>query len=285
MRPQPMQDNFGADTMERDGILCGALLSSPWRVFLISLLLLTLTGGSVAVADVVAPPPAVAAASDISGSCQEFDRLNSLIRDGALSRESARSEIPRVLTRIKAQYQTAGGKNVPRSEWLFPLKGYTVTAVGGGRSHGYLPQGYSYYDGNRHGGHPALDIFINDRNQDDRDDLTGEYVPVVSVAGGVVVAREGEWLEGSTLRGGKYLWVYDPSTDHLFYYAHLREVAVTVGTLIAPGQPLGLVGRSGLNAQKRRSPTHLHITCLSTSTPSLLSENIYPDLVRAPTVK
>ena len=152
-------------------------------------------------------------------------------------------------------------------------------------AHGYLPKGYNYFDGNRHGGHPALDIFIRDRNQDDVDDRTGEYVAILAITGGIVVARETEWHEGSMLRGGKYLWIYDPSTDHLFYYAHLRENVVSIGSIITPGDTLGYVGRTGLNANKKRSPTHLHLTCLSTAESSLLPVNIYPELVRARTIK
>ncbi len=231
------------------------------------------------------PPAAETPPSPLDASCTEFHRLNSLIRDGNIPKEQARRELPRLLSRIKEEYFRENGKSFPRTDWLFPLRGYRATAVGDGPSHGYLPKGYDYYDGNRHGGHPSLDIFIHDRNQDDLDDRTGEPVAVLTITGGVVVSRETQWQEGSKLRGGKYLWLYDPSTDHLFYYAHLREVAVPVGRRVMPGEILGFVGRSGLNAHKKRSPTHLHLTCLSTTTPALLPENIYADLLRTRTVK
>ena len=288
-----MQENFGdiAGTAGRafqtwlKGTVLFRRLVLRLAILPATLLLVLPTGYGIA-SDGSLPPttPEVASPTPCS-SCREFDRLNSLVRDGNIPKETARAEIPGLLRLIREWYHQAGGTSSTRADWVFPLKGYMVTAVGGGRTHGYLPKGYSYYDGNRHGGHPSLDIFIRDRNRDDRDDQTVEYVAVLAVSGGIVVARETEWQEGSKLRGGKYLWVYDPSTDHLFYYAHLRETVVSVGSIIMPGDTLGFVGRTGLNAHKKRSPTHLHLTCLTTTTSSLLPENIYPDLVRARTVK
>ena len=247
---------------------------------LASVLLAVPTGNGIASNDGLPPPASEVVSPPACTSCREFDRLNSLVRDGEIPKETARAEIPGLLRRIREWYHQAGGKRFGRADWVFPLRGFTVTAIEGGQTHGYLPKGYNYYDGNRHGGHPSLDIFIHDRNQDDRDDRTGEYVAVLAVAGGIVVARETEWHEGSALRGGKYLWIYDPSTDHLFYYAHLREITVSIGSLVAPGDTLGFVGRTGLNAHKKRSPTHLHLTCLSTATSSLLPVNVYQDLVQ-----
>ena len=69
---------------------------------------------------------------------------------------------------------------------------------------GYQPKGYDYFDGNKHGGHPAHDIFIHDRNQDNIDDNTGRPVDILSVSNGVVIACEQDWNTDSDLRGGKY---------------------------------------------------------------------------------
>ena len=291
-----MQANFGGTAGHKDRIIDGSredvggtarFARKFLRVLftLASIVLAVPTGNGNASTDGLPPPATEAAAPTACTSCREFDRLNSLVRDGEIPKETARTEIPVLLNRIREWYHQAGGKRFGQADWVFPLRGFTVSAIEGGQNHGYLPKGYNYYDGNRHGGHPSLDIFIHDRNQDDRDDRTGEYVAVLSVAGGIVVARETEWHEESALRGGKYLWIYDPSTDHLFYYAHLREITVSIGSLVAPGDTLGFVGRTGLNARKKRSPTHLHLTCLSTTTSSLLPENIYPDLVRAKIIK
>ena len=274
--PQQMDDNG------RHGSRLQLSHGKKLRLLLLAVSLLLPVGGGITATDA---PVTAASSPSLSAFCGEFDHLNSLIRDEKISREEGRREVPRLLTRIKELYQQEGGESVHRTDWRFPLQGYTVKAVGEGASHGYLPKGYDYYDGNRHGGHPSLDIFIHDCNQDDLDDRTGKQVAVLTVAGGVVVARETEWQEGSKLKGGKYLWLYDPSTDHLFYYAHLREITVQIGQRMAPGDILGFVGRTGLNAHKKRSPTHLHLTCLSTSTNALHPENIYRDLLRARTVK
>lgn len=286
-----MQENSG--TVRRD--MCGngrrrLQVTLSGRIRIPCLLALTLSlllplpsgngatpGDAPAVATVTAPP--------LFAPSLEFDKLNTLIRDRQIPKEEARRTLSLLLHRIKEEYYRDGGKTFSRSDWIFPLRGYTAAAVGEGPAHGYIPKGYDYYDGNRHNGHPSLDIFIHDSNQDDLDDRTGEYVSVRAVTGGVVVARETSWRKGSKLRGGKYLWLYDPTTDHLFYYAHLRELSVQVGTRVEPGAPLGLVGRTGLNANKTRSPTHLHLTCLSTATPGMRPENIHSDLLRAKNMK
>ena len=288
-----MQENFDAATKSvRCSHHTGPERKAPHRMFALRLILLSATlllalpTGNGRASEIIVPLPVTDAASlSTCAACRDFDRLNTLVREGTILKDAARSEIPGLLRHIKEWYLQSGGKFFEQTDWIFPLKGYTVSAVGGGRTHGYLPKGYTYYDGNRHGGHPALDIFIHDRNQDDLDDRTGEYVAVLSIAGGIVVARETEWQEGSMLRGGKYLWIYDPSTDHLFYYAHLRELTVSIGAIIKPGDTLGFVGRTGLNAHKMRSPSHLHLTCLSTTTSSLLPVNIYQELVRARAIK
>lgn len=216
--------------------------------------------------------------------CHSFNRLNTLVRDGRIGRVAARQELRRLIPAITSYYYANGGTDHDRSEWVFPLAGYSTGAVAGGRRHGYQPRGYDWYDGNQHGGHPAVDIFIRDRNRDDLDDRTGAPVQVVSMTGGVVVALENDWPPKSKLRGGKYLWIYDPSNGSLVYYAHNRELAVGLGDIVSPGDPIAIVGRTGLNAAKKRSPTHLHLTILSIgSDGALVPEDPYPVLHRSET--
>ena len=101
------------------------------------------------------------------------------------------------------------------------------------------------------------------------------------MTGGVVVALEREWQPGSRLRGGKYLWVYDPVNDLLVYYAHNNELVVELGDMVRPGDVLAAVGRSGYNAAKRRSPTHLHLTAVRVQGGRVMPLDIYRDLKRA----
>lgn len=197
-----------------------------------------------------------------SQSCMEYNNLNNRIRDGRISKTAAGVELIQRLSEVRKEYYLLDGKNYAASEWVFPVAGYDTHAIDGGRSHGFISSGYDFFSGNRHGGHPAFDIFIKDRNQDSRDDRTGQPAEVLSMTGGIVVALEREWKQPSGLRGGKYIWVYDPANELLVYYAHNNELRVQLGDLVKPGDVLATVGRSGLNAAKRRSPTHLHFSVL-----------------------
>lgn len=226
-------------------------------------------------ASVSAPAPGIIQA------CNAYNELNSSIRDGRISKTTAKLELERSLKKVSSEYYKHGGQDFAESEWVFPLVGYGARAIGGGRNHGFLPKGYDFFSGNRHGGHPALDIFIVDRNQDSLDDRTGRPVKVLSMTGGVVVAIEKEWDDSSNLRGGKYIWIYDPGNNLLSYYAHNNDLMVDLGDLVTPGLPLATVGRSGLNAAKRRSPTHLHLSVLKPVNGHPIPLNIYNALLKS----
>lgn len=214
-------------------------------------------------------------------SCECFNDLNSLIRDGRINRAEAARDLRRLLGEIRQQFYRQGGADHQRSDWVFPLAGYDSRAIGKGRHHGYFAKGYDFFSGNRHGGHPSLDIFIRDRNKDMLDDKTGKPVAVLSLTGGIVVALEKEWSKVSPLRGGRYIWIFDPSTDLLVYYAHNNELFVALGDVVKPGDRLATVGRSGFNAAKGRSPTHLHLTVLQLNNGMPMPLDVYGWLRRA----
>lgn len=226
--------------------------------------------GTPVVADHLPPSPAVL----------RFNILNSRIRDGRIARTAARDELRRLLPEVRREYRDRGGEAFPQSSWVFPLAGYDGRSLGNGPTRGYVASGYDYFQGNRHGGHPSCDIFIHDRNRDCRDDRNGRAVVVRSLTGGIVVALEREWEQMSLLRGGVYVWVYDPDNDLLVYYAHNERLFVRLGQLVRPGDPVASVGRSGLNAAKRRSPTHLHLTVLSIRDGAPLPLNVVRRLER-----
>jgi len=213
-------------------------------------------------------------------ACSEFNDLNSDIRDNRIGRTEALKEMMRLVPLLKGQYAASGGRVYRRSEWRFPLEGYDIKSSGN-KGRDYVASGYDFFDGNRHGGHPSLDLFIRDRNSDSLDDSSRAPVNVLSITGGIVVALAGEWDTRSRLRGGKYLWVYDPSEDLLVYYAHNRDILVGLGDILKPGDPVATVGRTGLNAWKKRSPTHLHLTCLKLQDGYPKPENIYRHLKSA----
>lgn len=218
-------------------------------------------------------------------ACEEFDELNTKVRDGEISKNNAIEEIKILIPKIKKYFIDNGGKEYSSDYWVFPVKGYSHSAIGGSNGSGYNAKGYDYFDGNRHGGHPAHDIFINDRNQDDMDDATGEPVDVISMSSGVVVALEKEWDVKSNLRGGKYIWIYDTYSDAMFYYAHNRKVVVNVGDIVKPGDKIAEVGRSGLNAYKKRSPTHLHFSYMPVKDGVVKPSNPYEDLLNSKIVR
>ncbi len=231
-------------------------------------------------APVAASVPAPVA-SPLLAEADAFNRFNTRLRDGKIAKGAARAELPRLLDVLRDGYYRAGGKDYPEREWVFPVAGYSARSITGGRSKGYIASGYDYFSGNRHGGHPSFDIFIRDRNQDSLDDRTDQPVDVLSLTGGLVVALEDQWQQGSKLRGGKYIWVYDPANHLLVYYAHNGSLAVKLGDLVKPGDELAIMGRSGLNAAKRRSPTHLHLTVLRIKDGYPLPWNVYQQLTRA----
>jgi murein DD-endopeptidase MepM/ murein hydrolase activator NlpD len=118
--------------------------------------------------------------------------------------------------------------------------------------------GYDFFDGNQHRGHPGHDIFIRDKNQDGLDDRTGRPVEVLAAAPGIVVSLNLNWEPSSSIRGGDYIWIFEPARSRYYYYAHLNEIFIRVGQVVEKGENLGTVGRTGLNAYPKRSPTHLH---------------------------
>lgn len=214
--------------------------------------------------------------------CAAFDRFDKLVRDGRISREAAQQKFPVLLAAVDHCLAGSGSRRPAFQDWIFPLRGYRPQQANPDPGEGYVATGYDYFDGNRHGGHPSYDLFIRDRDRDSLDDATGKPVEVLSMSRGVVVAVETEWRGESELRGGKYLWIYDPDSRGLAYYAHNREILVRAGDPVVPGTPVATVGRSGLNAARHRSPTHLHLTWLSTASGRPLPLDIHPRLITLP---
>lgn len=197
----------------------------------------------------------------------EWDSYEKQVRDQSLSKDSLKLGFAPIFRALKGTDPAPHPASID-SPWVFPLAGYFPGSVGKG---GFKPdiyygggtiKGYDFFDGNRHGGHPAYDIFIRDRNRDSRDDRTGKKVAVLAPTRLVVLSKQDAWEPGSPLRGGKYLWGLAPESDLLLYFAHLDTVIANPGDTLAAGGTLGTVGRTGKNAQAARSPTHLHFMVL-----------------------
>ena len=177
-------------------------------------------------------------------------------------------------------FQNHHATPTPPDRWRFPLQGYGAESIGGRNGSGYVATGYDYFDGYRGHGHPGHDLFIHDRNRDELDDNTGLPVNVLSISTGVVVATAQDWAPESVLRGGRYVYVYDPAASGLFYYAHNRTVLVRPGQIVLAGQTIAYVGRTGRNASEPRSPTHLHVMFLAFEDGYPRPRDIYQDLLR-----
>jgi len=188
----------------------------------------------------------------------EWHLLYLKIRDSQISKGEALAKLRALETVLKDHYLNKwNGKSDDRL--AFPLRGYGPRAIGGKEGSGYQIQGYDFFDGNQHKGHPAHDIFILDKNQDGFDDGTRKPVEVVSISSGIVVSINLHWEPSSPIRGGNYIWTYEPIKSRYYYYAHLNETIVKVGQIVSRGDSLGTVGRTGVKAYLKVSPTHLHL--------------------------
>jgi len=189
----------------------------------------------------------------------EWHLLYPKIRDRIISKGEAQEKLKALEILLKDFYLKT--TSLEQDDRLcFPLRGYGPSAIGGKGGNGYQIQGYNFFDGNQHQGHPGHDLFIFDRNQDGRDDRTGKPVEVIAAASGMVVSVNLHWEPSSPIRGGNYIWIYDPIKTRYYYYAHLNEIFVKVGQIVSCGEPLGTVGRTGVKAYPKKSPTHLHFT-------------------------
>jgi hypothetical protein len=76
---------------------------------------------------------------------------------------------------------------------------------------------------NQHKGHPGLDIFIHDKNQDSLDDETGKPVEVIAAVSGIVASVNLNWEPSSPIRGGNYIWIYDPINPFIELIKAIQE--------------------------------------------------------------
>ncbi|MGB9629901.1 MAG: M23 family metallopeptidase, partial [Thermodesulfobacteriota bacterium] len=175
----------------------------------------------------------------------EWHLLYLKIRDRLISKEEAQHKLRELEILLKKIYSIRSEREI-EDRLCFPLKGYTPASIGGEKGSGYKVEGYDFFDGNQHKGHPGHDLFIRDKNQDGFDDETGKPVEVLSASSGIVVSVNLDWKPSSPIRGGNYIWIYDPRNGRYYYYAHLDKIFVKVGQIVFRGERLGTVGRTGL---------------------------------------
>ena len=211
--------------------------------------------------------------------CDDWNTLEKGIRDNGIEHSQARGEIIQLDRELLAAYSGKAG----HASYHFPVKGYGPQSIGGRQGNGYTPSGYDFYAGNRHGGHPAHDLFIRDESRSGLDSGTGRPAEIVAFSDGVVVGVNPSWEYPSAIRGGRYIWIFNTEENRFYYYAHLEKLLVALGDLVKAGDTIALLGRSGKNARPKRSPTHLHFMCLSFNNGRMTPHNTYRDLLGAVT--
>jgi len=191
---------------------------------------------------------------DVLSVCIKINALNTAVINGTVKKPEAAKQFKQLIAGLENTLPAPHNYH-----WIFPLQGYNFHAIGGTNGNGYSDKGYNYLDGNKHLAHPAHDIFIRDKNQDGIDDLTQQPVNVLAVDDGIVIACSNDWEPASNLRGGKYIWIYHQDGT-ITYYTHYHAIFVKPGDSVKQGQKIAEVGRTGYNAYKKRSPTHLHFS-------------------------
>jgi len=191
-----------------------------------------------------------------------FRQIQMDIRVCAISPDSARIAFQQVMRDIKAVYHKDSCRTIDTAYFVYPIKCYLPSESIGGKGLGFNSEGFDLFDMEAKGSHPAHDLFVHDKNQDNIDDRTWRPIDVLAFTSGVVLATETSWKYNSELRGGNWIWIYDPCLDGLFYYAHNNIVNVQPGQWVNAGDKISEMGRTGFNAYKKRSPTHLHLMFL-----------------------
>jgi murein DD-endopeptidase MepM/ murein hydrolase activator NlpD len=173
------------------------------------------------------------------------------VRDSRIGRGAARADFVAAGAALRKFY-----RGPQTNRWFFPLVGYGGSDF---EDSSYKPKGFDYYRGTRGGArHPAVDIFVKDRLHRGLDDHDNKPILVRAAFSGVVVSVQQAWRPGDRWRGGVYAYVMEPATGRLAYYAHLSQLSVDSGQPIKRGEVIGRLGRTGKNAWKERSDTHLH---------------------------
>jgi peptidoglycan LD-endopeptidase LytH len=210
----------------------------------------------------------------------KWNHFEKPVRDQTIGKEQARKEFSALYQELKALCRNYHFE--PLSPWVFPVQGYGKRDMG---ARGFRPnirygsspiKGYDFYDGNLHGGHPAYDIFIRDRNFDSLDDKTSKPVAIVAPVDLLILSIEETWNPDSQIRGGRYVWALDPIQDQIYYFTHMNTIAAPAGDFLKAGSTIGTVGRTGKNAAPTRSPTHLHMMVLTVKNAQLIPFDFMP---------
>ncbi len=122
----------------------------------------------------------------------------------------------------------------------------------------YHATGYRFLDGPRRKGSPGVDIYAYDWRRRGLDDRDGKPIPVVAATGGLVVSTQPYWSPQDANPDGVYAQILNQEQGRFFFYTHLSRLKVGLGELVAKGQLIGWLGRTGRDLEGKRRATHLH---------------------------
>jgi murein DD-endopeptidase MepM/ murein hydrolase activator NlpD len=183
---------------------------------------------------------------------RQWSELESKVQHAKIDRKEAQAKFKALWPKvIKDEVRS---ERVGLWQWVFPLPGHGEEDFSG---ESYDVDGYRFYDGPSHSGHPGLKLFVRDRRRRGLDDRTGQPAPVVSATDGVVVGAQKFWEPQDNTPLGIYVCVLDLETKLFFYYACLSALKVSPGQLVSKGEVLGAAGRTGRDAMRYRLGTHL----------------------------
>lgn len=146
-------------------------------------------------------------------------------------KKSSNSKFFRVL-KITAIALCAVGFLIPQN-FKMPVEGATKNS--------FHPKSYWFYPWGKSVVHKGVDIFAK------------HNTPIQSSTTGIVLST------GHLKRGGNYVLILGPKW-RIHYYAHLRDIQTTTGTVVTHQTKIGTVGSSG-NAKGK--PPHLHYSIIT----------------------
>ena len=206
-----------------------------------------------------------------------WNNIDNLIRDNRIKKDAAIDSL-KLFVKLTVKYCELNNiKFTKHNDWVFPMSGLTICSY---RDNGkdYKDSRFDFFQGAEFNDHPAHDIFILDSDSNSIEDSTKKHVNAVAMTSGVIISIYNTWEKGNFLRSGKYIKLFDPESESIFYYSHLDSVFVKPGDIIIAGDIIGLVGRTGRNAISGR--THLHIAYYKIEDGYPKPKNILKDLYR-----
>ncbi|MGH2575098.1 MAG: M23 family metallopeptidase [Ignavibacteria bacterium] len=207
-----------------------------------------------------------------------WDKTDKLIRDRKIDEDSAIDSLRMYVSNAVQHCKILDTEFTKRKDWVFPMSGWTkVSYRNNGRD--YKDKDFDYFQGGEFKGHPAHDIFILDKDSNGVEDSTLRPVEAAAMVTGVIISVHTGWKRGDFLRSGNYVKLFDPESESIFYYSHLDSILVSVGQMVAAGETIGYIGRTGRKAIHGR--THLHIAYYKINDGYPEPEDIIMDLYRA----